>query len=150
MLSIASHFHTFVFIMQHNPTPDKKRKTELADSSTGPRVPGKHLMLVQIVHERLYTYLAEIDPELDRMIYEDLLEFEKSKIDIHMNNYEPESLYTLYEGNVARPDRHIAWVKFFHDISCRKNPDKSKYFTLNRESLCEVQKARWFVSFCSR
>jgi len=74
----------------------------------------------------------------------------KSIISIEMNNYEPGSLYMHYEGNVPRPERYDAWLKFFHTIYTRGNPEKSKHIILNHESLHEMQKARWFVSFALR
>ena len=136
--------------MEHEPTPDKKRKFDTADSHTSTGVPHEDLMFLSIIEDRLYNYSVTIDPVLDKMIYDDLVYFEKSKINIQMNNYEPESLYELYEGSVACPDKYVAWMEFFRNISTRKNPEKFKQITLNRESLPEIQKARWFVSFCVR
>ena len=134
--------------MQYESTPDKKRRMDTVDFTADTVV--QDLMFLQIIDEYPYNYLVKIDPELDRVVYEDLLQFEKSKLTIQMNNYEPESLYALYEANAARPDRYVAWMQFFRNISSLKNPEKSKHIVLNRENLREIHRARWFVSFSLR
>jgi len=137
--------------MQHEHSHGKKRDCDAA----GSRIDSVPLqtslkMFVQVGDDSLYSYLVDVDPELDKTIYEDLCAFEKSGVVIQMNNYEPGSLYELYGGDVARPERHAAWVDFFHAIVICKNPDKSQYIILNRESLHKIQEARWFVYFCLR
>ena len=132
--------------MQHEPIPDKKRKIDTADSCISTELPQENFMFLQIIDEYPYNYLVKIDPVQDKTIYEDLLEFEKSKITIQMNNYEPKSPYTLYEGNICRPERHTAWLEFFHNISLRKI-EKSEHIMLNRENSHKSQIARWFGSF---
>ena len=79
-------------------------------------------MLLQIIYEYPYNCLVTIDPVQDKIIYEDLLEFERSKVTIQMNNYEQESFDTLYDGNITRPERHVVWLEFIRHISVRKNP----------------------------
>lgn len=141
--------------MQHGPTADKKRKIDPADPGISTEtvqpiptfdLPQENLMFLQIIDEYPSNYLVKIDPIEDTIIYEDLLEFEKSKITIQMNNYDPESLYTLYEGNVCRPERYNAWSNFLRNVSFRKIPEKSEYILLDHENLHKIQKARWFVT----
>ena len=141
---------TLVLNMQHEGTCDKKRKINVVDACITATVPVVLWMFLQIIGEYPYNYLVEIDPLEDSLIYGDLLEFETSKVTIQMNNHEPESLYTLYDDNVARPDKHAAWMEFFRNTATRKNAKKSEHIVLNRESVADIQKARWFVSFCSR
>jgi hypothetical protein len=136
--------------MQHERAPDKKRKITADDTSISLTVPQDSVMFLQIIGEYPYNYLVVVDPLRHALIYEDLLDFEKSNITIEMNNHEPESLYALYQDNVACPDKHVAWMKFFHDTSTRTNVDNSKHILLNRESMPEIAKARWFVCFSSR
>jgi len=133
--------------MQRERAPDKKRKINAEDTGITTTVPEVFLMFLQIIGEYPYNYLVVVDPLRHKLIYEDLLEFEESKITIEMNNHEPESLYTLYEDKVARPDKHVAWMEFFNDTSARKNVENSKHILLNRESLPDIAKARWFVCF---
>jgi hypothetical protein len=139
--------------MQHEAILDKKRKLDTIQPCTNTEMPETALgffMFLQVIDEYPFCYMVKIDPMQDQIIYEDLLQFEKSMIAIKMNNHDPESLYALYEGNVVRPERHIAWLEFCHKISTRKNPETSQYIILNRETSHEIQKARWFVSFSSR
>ena len=145
--------------MQHESIHDRKRKIDTTDSHVSTEypetiptfvLPEEKIMFLQIIDDYPYNHLVTIDPVQDKIIYEDLLEFERSKVTIQMNNYEPESLYTLYEGNIARPERHVAWLEFIRQISVGKNPEKSKHIILNREYFHKIQKARWFMSFCLR
>ena len=139
--------------MQHETIPDKKRKIDTIDPCISTETMETALgffMFLQIIGEYPFNYIVKIDPVQDQIVYEDLLQFEKSMVAIEMNNHEPESLYALYEDNVARPERRVAWLEFFHAIATRKNPEKSPHFILNRETSHEIQKARWFVSFSSR
>jgi hypothetical protein len=142
--------------MQKDLLKDKKRKIDAVDSHVNTEIleqiesPLQSHVFVQIMDDYNYNFLVAIDPLEDVIIHEDLLEFEKSKISIQMNNCDPESLYELYEDKIARPERRVAWMKFFHDISLRKNPDKSEIVMLNREDCYKIQKARWFVTFSSR
>jgi len=147
---IPAHSHTLIFTMQYEPITDKKRKFDNADSYISTELPQENFMFLQIIHEYPYNCLVKIDPMQDKSIYEDLLEFEKSKITIQMNNYELESLYTLYPGNVCHPETHTTWLEFFHNNSLRKTSEKSQHIILDRENLHKIQKAHWFVSFCSR
>ena len=129
--------------MQHEHSHDKER----GGGAAGSRIDSAPLqtslkMLAQVGDDGLYSYLVDVDPELDRTIYEDLCVFEKTGVVVQMNNCEPESLYELYGGGVARPDRHAAWVDFFRAIVARKNPDKSQHITLNRASLHRLQEVR--------
>ena len=146
---IQTHFHTLIFIMQH--IPEKKRKidtTPLLGGSTESleTIPTEeHFMFLQIIDEYPSNYLVKIDPVQDKIIYEDLLEFEKSKVTIQMDNYQPETLYMLYEGNVCHPERFTAWKQFFMNICLGKTPDKTEYIQLDRDNLHKIQKARWFV-----
>jgi len=126
---------------------DSRMKTEFVEDMQSSR---QAHMFVQIMNEYNYNYLVVIDPVKDAIMHKDLLEFEKSKIQIQMNNYDPQSLYDLYEDKIARPDRHVAWLKFFKDISLQPNPQKSENIVLNREDCYKIQKARWFVTFCER
>jgi len=119
------------------------------DSDTRNQFPPDNILFLQIIDEYPYNYLVEIDPVEDNIIYEDLLEFERSKITIQMNNYDPESLYYLYEGKVCRPERFSAWRNFYMTISQCKTPEKSEYIELTRENVHKIQKARWFMSFGS-
>jgi len=109
-------------------------------------LPQENCMFLQIIHEYPYSYLVKIDPVQDKSTYEDLLEFEKSKLTIQMNNYEPESFYILYTVNVCCPERH----GFLHNISLRKPHEKSQHIILDRENLHKNQKSIWLVSYCSR
>ena len=145
--------------MQHESIHDRKRKIDTTDSHVSTEypetiptfvLPEEKILFLQIIDDYPYNHLVTIDPVQDKIIYEDLLEFERSRVTIQMNNYEPESLYTLYEGNIARPERHVAWLEFIRHISVGKNPDKSEYFLLNREDCHKIQNARWFVYFCLR
>ena len=150
---LLAHSHTLACNMQHEPIPDKKRKIDTTNPCISTEVSETALgdfMFLQIIGEYPFNYMVKIDPAQDKIIYEDLLRFENSMITIEMNNHEPESLYALYEDNVARPERRVAWLEFFHTIATRKNPEKSPHFILNRETSHEIQKARWFVSFSSR
>ena len=148
------HSHTPVFNMQHEPIPDKKRKIDTINhcinNTEVPETALADFMFLQIIGEYPFNYMVKIDADQDKIIYEDLLRFENSMITVEMNNHEPESLYALYEDNVARPERRVAWLEFFHTIATRKNPEKSPHFILNRTTSHEIQKARWFVSFSSR
>ena len=74
-------------------------------------------MFLQVIDEYPFDYMVKIDPVQDQIIYEDLLQFEKCMIAIEMNHHEPESLYAMYEGNVVRLERHVAWLEFCHKIS---------------------------------
>jgi len=105
------------------------------------------LFLLQIIDEYPRYDFVKIDPVEDKMIYEDLLEFEKSKITIQMNNYQPETLYCLYIGKVCRPERYTAWLDFFRKNFTDENYDKYELFIQNRESSPKVTKARWFVCY---
>jgi len=134
-----THFHTLVFNMQHENT---------LDSCISTKLPEETLMFIQLIDEYPYNYLVKIDPVEDKIIYEDLLEFETSKITIQMNNHQPESLYMLYKDEVCRPERFAAWKKFLSNISLCKTPEKSEYILLDRENLHKIQKARWFVCVC--
>ena len=120
-----------------------------SDSSISTQLPQDNILFLQIINGHLYNFLVEIDPVEDNIIYEDLLEFERSKITIQMNNYDPESLYYLYEGKVCRPERFTAWRNFYTTISQCKTPEKSEYIELTRENVHKIQKARWFMSFGS-
>ena len=80
------------------------------------------IMLLQIIYEYPYNCLVTIDPVQNKISYEDLLEFQRSKVTIQIKNYEPESLDTLYDGNIARSERHVVWLEFIRHISVRKNP----------------------------
>jgi len=137
----TTQFHTLVFNMQHEKTTDSCISTQM---------PLENFMFLQIIDEYPSNYLVKIDPIQDKIIYEDLLEFERSKITIQMNNYQPESLYMLYEGNVCRPERYTAWSNFFRNICFNKIPEKSEYILLDRENLHKIQKARWCVCQCLR
>jgi len=136
--------------MEHERAADKKRQLDAEDTSIGVTVQNDLLMFLQIIDEYPYNYLVVVDPLRQALIYEDLLEFERCNVTIEMNHHEPESLYALYQDKVARPDKHVAWMEFFRDTSTRKNVDNSKYILLNRESLADIAKARWFVCFSSR
>jgi hypothetical protein len=139
--------------MEHEPIPDKKRKIDTMDACINTETVETALgffMFLQIIGEYPFNYMVKIDPVQDQIIYEDLMQFEKSMVAIEMNNHEPESLYALYEGNVVCPERHVVWLEFFRKISARENPEKSEYFMLNHKTSHEIQKARWFVSFSSR
>jgi len=139
--------------MEHEPIPDKKRKIDTIDPCVSTEMVENALgclMFLQIIGEYPFNYMVKIDPVQDQIIYEDLMQFEKSMVAIEMNNHEPESLYALYEGNAVCPERHVAWVEFFHKISARENPETSQYFILNRKTSHEILKARWFVSISSR
>jgi len=120
-----------------------------SDSSISTQLPQDNILFLQIINGHLYNFLVEIDPVEDNIIYEDLLEFERSKITIEMNNYDPESLYYLYEGKVCRPERFTAWRNFYTTIFLCKTPEKSEYIELARENVHKIQKARWFMSFGS-
>jgi len=142
--------------MQHDPTLDKKRKIETADSCISSETletiptsvfPQENLMFLQIIDVYPRYYFVNIDPVENRIIYEDLLEFERSKITIQMNNYQPQTLYCLYEGKVCHPERYTAWLDFFRKNFTGENLDKYELFTLNRESSPKVTKARWFVCY---
>jgi len=55
--------------MEHEPTPDKKRKFDTADPHTSTGVPHhEDLMFLSIIEDRLYNYSVTIDPVLDKMI----------------------------------------------------------------------------------
>ena len=139
-----------VFDMQHERNADNKRKNDTVDANIITGVSEGDFMFIQVIDEYPFNYVVQIDALQDTIIYEDLLEFEKSNVTIQMNNYDPESLYVLYEGNAVHPDRYAAWSRFIHDTVTRKNLEKSKHITLNRDSLHEIQKARWFVCVCLR
>jgi len=142
--------------MQKEYLKDQKRKIDAVDSHIDTEIlePMQSSLqshvFVQIMNEYNYNFLVAIDPLEDGIIHKDLLEFEKSKVPIQMNNYEPDSLYELYEDKIARPERRVAWLEFFHAIILRKDPEKSEIIMLNREDCHKIQKARWFVTFSSR
>jgi len=52
------------------------------------------------------------------------------------------------QGRASRQTCRVDGV--FRDTSTRKNVDNSKYMLLNRETLADIAKARWFVCFSSR
>ena len=127
---------------------EKKRKINTVSTELMETIPTEeHFMFLQIIDEYPSNYLVKIDPVQDKIIYEDLLEFEKSKVTIQMDNYQPETLYMLYEGNVCHPERFTAWKQFFMNICLCKTPDKSEYIQLDRDNLHKIQKARWFVCY---
>ena len=103
--------HTLNFNMQPRRgehIPEKKRKintvnTEPLETIPTSALPEEHFMFLQIIDVFPRYYLVKIDPVEDKIIYEDLLEFERSKITINICQFEPESLYILYEGNVYHP-----------------------------------------------
>lgn len=126
----------------------KKHTIKTADPSstteTLETVPTEeHFMFLQIIDVFPRYYLVKIDPVEDKIIYEDLLEFERNKITINILQFEAESLYMLYEGNVSYPERFAVWVNFCHERFT--NPDTSNQFELNHACVSQIQKARWFV-----
>jgi len=92
--------------MQHESVPDKKRKIDTINTCISSEMLENALgyfMFLQIIGEYPFNYMVKIDPVQDKIIYEDLLRFEKSMTPIEMNNHELESLYAPDTGLRVTP-----------------------------------------------